>query len=137
MSEKHDRIFLQDGDGTEWLEEGTTWCQDRINDDDTEYVRADLHAALEARLSKMERERDLYCQLAVFKDAKSISFNDQHDYGLAIYTLRDLPLTKEFELDELAWAHHAQGNTSKGDWEYFRDEWLSRWREALAGGDDG
>ncbi len=97
----------------------------------------DKAEALEARLSKMERERDLYCQLAVFKDAKSISFNDQHDYGLAIYTLRDLPLTKEFELDELAWAHHAQGNTSKGDWEYFRDEWLSRWREALAGGDDG
>ena len=92
--------------------------------------------ALEAKLSKMKRERDLYRQLAIFKDAKSISFGDQYDYGLAIYTLRDLPLTEEFELRDLAWAHHAEGNTSKGDWEYFRDEWLKRWREALAGGDD-
>ena len=68
----------------------------------------------------------------MFKDAKAISFGDRYDYGLAIYTLRDLPLTKEFELHDLAWAHHKEGNTSKSDWEYFRDEWLKRWREALA-----
>ena len=88
--------------------------------------------ALEQRVEGLERELDLYIQLATFKDAKMISVAHVPDYGLAIYTLRDLPLTKEFELHDLAWAHHNEGNTSKSDWEYFRDEWLRLWREALA-----
>ena len=37
--ENHERIYLQieeDGD------QGRTWCQDRINDDDIEYIRIDI-----------------------------------------------------------------------------------------------
>ena len=43
LSEKQwlERIYLQeDTDGE------TTWCQDKINDDDCEYIRADKHTAL-------------------------------------------------------------------------------------------
>ena len=45
MTLSEDRIYLQihgeraiDEDG----EEQITWCQDKMNDDDTEYIRADL-----------------------------------------------------------------------------------------------
>lgn len=37
----HERIWLQGFDG-----EQRTWCQDKIEDDDTAYVRADIPAAL-------------------------------------------------------------------------------------------
>ncbi len=42
-STKHDRIFLQvcDDDDSEWVGE-VTWCEDRIHDEDVEYIRADL-----------------------------------------------------------------------------------------------
>lgn len=45
-----ERIWLQ-GDGLD----GTyyeTWCQDKINDTDTEYVRGDIHQAELERLKK-------------------------------------------------------------------------------------
>ena len=48
LSEKqwHERIYLQeDTDGE------ATWCQDKINDDDCEYIRADKYALLEAKLT--------------------------------------------------------------------------------------
>lgn len=42
MSKPPERIYLQvDPEGYN-QEINTTWCQDRINDDDVEYVRADL-----------------------------------------------------------------------------------------------
>ena len=84
-----------------------------------------------AKLEAMERKRDLYAQLATFYSAREIAASQPPDYGLAIYALRDLPLTEEFQLRDLAWAHHREGNTSKSDWEYFRDEWVERWRQAL------
>jgi len=42
-STKNDRIFLQicEDDDSEWLGE-VTWCQDRVNPEDVEYIRADL-----------------------------------------------------------------------------------------------
>lgn len=36
---KHDRIWLQSEDDCHEV----TWCQDKINDDDVEYIRLDLH----------------------------------------------------------------------------------------------
>jgi hypothetical protein len=42
-STKHDRIFLQvcDDPDNDWVGE-VTWCEDRIHDEDVEYIRADL-----------------------------------------------------------------------------------------------
>lgn len=42
-STKHDIIYLQvcEDEESEWLGE-VTWCQDRINNDDVKYIRADL-----------------------------------------------------------------------------------------------
>lgn len=41
MKKPHKIIFLQ------WVEpdeeEGVTWCQDKINDTDVEYIRKDVH----------------------------------------------------------------------------------------------
>lgn len=41
-----------------WLQKDTdgqiTWCQDKINDDDTEYIRADLFTQLEEAIAKYE-----------------------------------------------------------------------------------
>lgn len=45
----HERIYLQPGTGDD-----ATWCQDRINDDDIEYVRADLYAAAQAEIERLE-----------------------------------------------------------------------------------
>ena len=84
----------------------------------------------EAKLEAMERKRDLYAQLATFYSAKLMVTGQPPDYGLAIYALRDLPLTEEFQLRDLAWAHHREGYTCISDWEYFRDEWVERWRLA-------
>ena len=36
-----EKIYLQI-DPDEWIG-GTTWCEDRINDSDIEYIRADQH----------------------------------------------------------------------------------------------
>lgn len=52
-----ERIWLQDGDYDEDYaepDEGITWCQDKISDNDTEYVRADLFAAAQARIKALE-----------------------------------------------------------------------------------
>ena len=52
MSEKrwYERIYLQeDTDGE------TTWCQDQINDDDCEYIRADKYATLKLENLRLNR----------------------------------------------------------------------------------
>ena len=41
MTEPYGHIFLQWGHRADW--ESLTWCADRIDDDDVEYVRKDLH----------------------------------------------------------------------------------------------
>jgi hypothetical protein len=54
-----ERIYLQDGcDDPDCMEglangayQGVTWCTDRIHDNDTQYVRADIHAAEIERLT--------------------------------------------------------------------------------------
>ncbi len=43
----HERIFLQTIEESDHQYEGRTWCQDQIDETDTEYVRADLFATLE------------------------------------------------------------------------------------------
>ena len=45
----HERIWLHDGNEV-------TWCQDKIDDDDTEYVRADLYATLCDELRHKEED---------------------------------------------------------------------------------
>jgi hypothetical protein len=56
---KHDRIFLQvcEDSMSENFHE-VTWCQDRVHDDDIEYIRADLVAerlaAMDAVLKQLE-----------------------------------------------------------------------------------
>lgn len=42
MKPDHKRIWLQPGAGDCGE---TTWCQDRIHDDDIEYIRTDIHKA--------------------------------------------------------------------------------------------
>ncbi len=45
----HERIWLQPGPDEY---NGRTWCEDKINDDDTEYIRLDVHAAEIERAQK-------------------------------------------------------------------------------------
>ena len=42
----YERIWLQAGTGSWEITGDVTWCQNKINDDDVEYVRVDLYAAL-------------------------------------------------------------------------------------------
>ena len=56
-----ERIWLQDGG--EWSDEAyfageITWCDSEVDSNDTEYVRADLLTAAEARAEAAEVERD-------------------------------------------------------------------------------
>lgn len=57
----HERIFLEpDSDEAFVRNGGRMWCCEKIDDDWTEYVRADRYAALEAEADKLRKERDLY-----------------------------------------------------------------------------
>lgn len=47
----YERIYLQPFAGDEG---GHTWCSERIDNDDVEYVRADLYATLTARVEELE-----------------------------------------------------------------------------------
>lgn len=65
MSDIPERIWLQtdeDYDGTDEFLDATTWCRDKINSDDVEYVRADKLAAARALLREavvaVEEEED-------------------------------------------------------------------------------
>jgi predicted nuclease with TOPRIM domain len=60
-STKHERIFLQvcENEDSEWVGE-VTWCQDRINDDDVEYIRADL---VQQQLADSESVQTLLSQI--------------------------------------------------------------------------
>ena len=59
-----DRIYLQvDPDGVsacDWID-GVTWCQDRINDTDVEYIRADLVSVHQQGVEGEKTERCDYC----------------------------------------------------------------------------
>jgi sRNA-binding protein len=57
MSETYERIWLQNPNTdpeNEWCGE-TTWCQDKINDSDVEYVRADVVESLRQQLAEQKR----------------------------------------------------------------------------------
>jgi hypothetical protein len=57
------RVFLQADnwqDKTIYEGEGCTWCQDRINKDDVEYIRLDLH---ESDLSSLRQENQRFGEL--------------------------------------------------------------------------
>ena len=56
--EAPERIWLQDDGDWQLYDHGdehVTWCQDKVNDNDTEYVRADLLAEAVEALRKMKR----------------------------------------------------------------------------------
>ena len=46
-------IYLQVGGNADVPIEGPTWCEDRINDGDIEYVRADRYDRLERKYLKV------------------------------------------------------------------------------------
>jgi hypothetical protein len=52
-----ERIYLQwiEDESVQYIHEGVTWCADKIEDDDVEYVRADLPRGTNAQIL-MERE---------------------------------------------------------------------------------
>lgn len=74
MKPDHERIWLQPGAGDCGE---TTWCQDRIHDDDIEYIRADIHARalLEAhqrgRREGMEEAAEVAREMLVYADTTS------------------------------------------------------------------
>lgn len=57
VSDTYERIWLQcpnTDPENEWCGE-TTWCQDKINNDDVEYVRGDLVESLRQRVKELEK----------------------------------------------------------------------------------
>ena len=54
-----DRIFLQlcSDEESEWCGE-VTWCEDRINDDDVEYVSAKQFESLRQQLAECQKENE-------------------------------------------------------------------------------
>jgi hypothetical protein len=62
MSDAPKQIWLQDdGDYTGSCAAGElSWCQDKINDDDTGYIRADIVAAKNARIVELENAISLF-----------------------------------------------------------------------------
>lgn len=83
MSEttKHDRIYLQvcDHEGDENFDcefgDEITWCKDRINNSDVEYVRADLVAELERQLD-ISKAREAAYREEVVKLAGELAERD-------------------------------------------------------------
>ena len=60
-------IYLQDGGNLEPLpadqyNEQVTWCEVSVEDNDTKYVRADLHEELERQLADFQQSRDEWKQ---------------------------------------------------------------------------
>jgi hypothetical protein len=81
---RHERIWLQKGAG---LDGETTWCQDRIDDDDVEYIRADLVSAL-VRETPGDRElREAWDLIADFFGGYSDG-DKAADLTVAIETLK-------------------------------------------------
>ena len=80
----HERIWLQpEGRSTHPHRDNRTWCEDRQEEDDTEYIRADLIPTLPAMQSKMIRalekrmeaaDRQTNTQAATIRSMK-----EQHD----------------------------------------------------------
>jgi hypothetical protein len=93
MSEQSDkpyaRIWLQPGQGDE-----RTWCQDKINDEDVEYVRADLARSAAAR----SEDRIAEDAIDLF-----LEYRDKHG--------RDEDAAKAAALNEFAEARSAESAT--------------------------
>ncbi len=51
-----ERIYLQQEEFSSTDLGGQTWCIDRIDESDTEYVRADLFATLEAENKELQQK---------------------------------------------------------------------------------
>lgn len=67
---KHKRIWLQNNP-----DEDTTWCQDKINDEDIEYTRADLYASLERRNEELVKAGDAAI-LSAYESGYNAGHND-------------------------------------------------------------
>lgn len=84
MKPDHERIWLQPGAGDCG---GTTWCQDRIHDDDIEYIRADIHARalLEAHKAGMEEAAEIVIKhQPMIAEGRNIRASHAGDYAAAI-----------------------------------------------------
>ena len=89
------------------------------------------HLTITEEITQLEAKNELYRQRIVFEQACRFA-DAQNDYDMAAYALRDLPLTKEAELADLAQAMQSEG-CSKGDWVGLRDLWDKAYRKALGG----
>ena len=71
-----DRIWLQtcSDSMSEWYGE-STWCHDKVNDDDVEYVSAKLYAEQAARIAELEADAETYAA----KDQENFSLRQQRD----------------------------------------------------------
>ena len=76
---------------------------------------------LEAENAALKRENDT---LKAFASAERQTLGDGRDYSLAAYILRDMPVTKKAELDDLC-HEMSKGNASKGDWDGLKWHWLN------------
>ena len=84
-------------------------------------ARAALFVDQGDEIERLRKERDA---LEQFAHAELQTLGDGRDYALAVYTLRDLPTTKDADLLDLAWALAQDGNVSRGDWDGFKRFWL-------------
>jgi hypothetical protein len=56
MTDKdHEIIYLQNEDDVINDDYGRTWCVDDINEADTKYIRYDLYAALQTKLTEQDK----------------------------------------------------------------------------------
>ena len=91
----------------------------------------DYAEQLEAENERLKSQLSLYIQRVSFEVACRLADKGE-DYSMPVYMLRDLPLTKDANLLDLAWALAMpdSGYCSKGDWEGFYEVWDDAWRKA-------
>ena len=82
-------------------------------------------------IAQLEAKNALYQQRITFEQACRFA-DAQYDYDMAAYALRDLPLTQEAELRDLAQSMQSKG-CSRGDWDGLRQWWDEAYRKAIGG----
>ena len=73
------------------------------------------------RITQLKAEN---AALKTFASAERQTLGDGRDYSLAAYILRDMPITKKAELDDLC-HEMSKGNASRGDWGGLKWHWLN------------
>jgi hypothetical protein len=98
IEQKHDLIFLQvcDDEDSEWCGD-VTWCQDRIHEDDVEYIRADIVAEqLAAKDAEIERLKEQYRSFA----ANGYAYRDESLAKEKQLAAKDAEIEEESQLRE-------------------------------------